>query len=350
MKRKMYGLLVLTCMMFVLSGCRMYMEYVVNDNNTVTTQSAIAYSPEEITALQATEGTTVDMSKLTLKTLEDGKQYYVAQEEAETITLESASEDGALLTKDIFFYPLDAGQGGVEAEFAEAIEYLQMSVSLGEDIVDSNANVMQEGKKAVFSTDLSANCWYAYTQKGKDLVLADRKAPVMKGSKNNGYYKKVPTNITFADDIFVKKVVLNGKAVSPVITKYKVKGKTTTNTSWYADGKSAFKSGKNVFKVTDLSDNTATYTVYIDTKTPTVKGVKNNKTYKNKATVYIKDNLKLSKITINGKKQTISNKQLVKKGKYKGYYKYTVKKKGTNKIVVTDKAGNKKTITINIMK
>ena len=40
----------------------------------------------------------------------------------------------------------------------------------------------------------------------------------------------------------------------------------------------------------------------------------------------------------------------MKSGKYKGYYKYTVKKKGTNKIVVTDMAGNKKTMKIKIKK
>ena len=31
MKRKMCGLLVLTCMMMALTGCRMYMDYVVNN-------------------------------------------------------------------------------------------------------------------------------------------------------------------------------------------------------------------------------------------------------------------------------------------------------------------------------
>lgn len=348
MKRKMCGLLVLTCMMFVLSGCRMYIDYVVNSDDTVTSTSTIAYSQEEIAEMQATEGMTVDMSQLTLKTLEDGKQYYVGPEEKETTTLENANQDGALLTQDILFYPLDAGQGTTNDDLSAAIEYLQMSVTLGADIVDSNANVMTEGKKAVFSTDGPANYWYAYTQKGKDLVLADKKAPTMKGAKNNRYYKKMPTNITFRDNIFVKKVMLNGKAVSPIKSSYTVNGKTTSSTAWYADGKSAFKRGKNIFKVTDIADNTATYIIYVDTQTPTVKGVKNNKTYKNKATVYIKDNLKLSKITINGKNQKMTNKQLVKKGKYKGYYKYTVKKKGSNKIVVKDAAGNKKTLKINI--
>lgn len=348
MRKKMCGFLMVAGMMFALSGCRMYVDYTVHDNNTVTAITELAYSPEEIKAMQATEGMTVDMSKLTLKTLEDGKEYYVAQDEPETVTLEEANQDGMYLTQDIMFYPLGVGQSEVEEEAAEAIEYMQMSVSLGADIVDSNANLGTEGKKAVFSTDVATDHWYAYTQKGKELVQADKKAPAMKGAKQNGYYKKAPTNITFSDELFVKKVVLNGKVVSPATATFTTNGKTTVSTYWYADGKDAFKSGKNVFTVTDLADNTATYTVYVDSKTPTIKGVKNNKTYKKKAIVYIKDNLKLSKITINGKKQKITAKQLVKKGKYKGYYKYTVKKKGSNKIVVNDAAGNKKTLKIKV--
>ena len=43
-----------------------------------------------------------------------------------------------------------------------------------------------------------------------------------------------------------------------------------------------------------------------------------------KATIYVKDDLLLSKVQINGKKQKITKKQLVKTGKYKGCYKYVL--------------------------
>lgn len=339
----------LTCMMFVLSGCRMYIDYVVNSDNTVTATSMVAYSPEEIEAMKATEGTTLDMSKVTLKTLEDGKQYYVESEETETKTLENTQEDGFFLTQALFFYPLGTGQELEGVDFSVEDIYLQMSVSLQADVVDSNADMLVEGKKAVFSSDgKQEDCWYAYTAKGKAQVMADKSAPTMKGAKNKKYYKQMPGNITFSDNIYVQKVVLNGKVVTPVTSSFTMNGKTTNSTSWYADGEEASKDGKNTFKVTDIAGNTATYIIYVDKKTPTVKGVKNNQSYKKKATVYIKDNQKLSKITINGKKQKMTNKQFIKKGKYKGYYKYTVKKKGTNKIIVQDAAGNKKTVKIKI--
>lgn len=78
----------------------------------------------------------------------------------------------------------------------------------------------------------------------------------------------------------------------------------------------------------------------IDKKKPTISGAKNGKTYKKSVTLKFKDaHSGIKSVTVNGKK--ISAK------KYSGY---TIKKNGKYKIVVTDKAGNKKTITIRIKK
>ena len=84
-----------------------------------------------------------------------------------------------------------------------------------------------------------------------------------------------------------------------------------------------------------------------DTKKPVFAGVKNNKSYKKSITVYVKDDTSIKNVKVNGKNVKLSK---VKKGKYKGYYKFTLKKKGSYKIVATDTAGNKKSITIKIKK
>ena len=88
------------------------------------------------------------------------------------------------------------------------------------------------------------------------------------------------------------------------------------------------------FKVTD-----------VDEKSPTVKGIKNGKTYKKKVTVYVKDNVAIKQVKDGSKKVKIVK---VKKGKYKGYYKFTITKKGKHKLKVYDKAGNVKKITFKI--
>lgn len=339
MKRKMCGLLLLTIMLFALTGCRMYADYKVNDDQTVTITSKIAY-PESMM-------NSTDTTGMTLQTLEDGNRYYVT-EETETESLTETNDRGIALSEDIFFYRVEAEE---QDSNASAPMYMQLTVHLRGDIADTNADVSTTNETAIFSTDGKLAYWYAYTQKGKEMIAADTELPKMKGAKDKKYYKKIPTNIRFTDNIAVKDVVLNGQPVTSSSSKATSNGKKITYTTWKnSQGKEIFKAGKNVFKVTDLNGNTSTFTIFIDKKAPVVKGVKNKKTYKNKAIIYVKDNKKLSKVTINGKKQKVANKQLVKKGKYKGYYKYTVKKKGTNKVVVKDAAGNKKTLKFTIKK
>lgn len=345
--KKMGRMVVLLCMMMALTGCRMYTDYVVNGDGTVTATAMIAYTPAEAALLEDEERT-----ELTLKTMEDGKEYYVTPKETEVASLDSFNMDTMMLTEDIFFYAHGADQKETAADTAEDEMYLQMSISLLSDIVETNANVSTDGKTAVFGYPGNKDGnWYAYTQKGKEMIARDKTAPKMKGAKNKKYYKEMPGSIHFSDNIAVRQIQLNGKVVTATQSTTMVNGEVTTKTVWYTDKKKdASKNGKNVFKVTDLNGNTATFTIYIDNKKPVIKGVKNNKTYKNKVAIYVKDAKKLSTVTINGKKQKVTNRQLVKKGKYKGYYKYVVKKRGTNKIVVKDAAGNKASMKIRIAK
>ena len=347
MKKKLSGLLVLVCMMFVLTGCRMYADYVVNGDGTVTVSGKTAYTETEVSMMNEAE-----RAKLTKEVLEDGNTYYVDITAPEIKSLESIQDDGVVMTDDIFY----CRAGSLEELFGEDVSevlYMQLSVTLLSDVVDSNATLSVEGKKATFSYAKNKEAyWYAYTQKGKDTIATDVELPQMTGAKDGKYYKEMPTNIKFTDNTVVKEIKLNGKVVTPVTTTvFKKSGKKTYKTTWCAqNGKDAAKKGANTFTVTDLNGNIATYTIHIDTKKPVVKGVKNNKSYNKKAVIYVKDAKQLAKVTINGKKQSITDKKLVKKGKYKGYYKYTVKKKGTNKIVVTDAAGNKSTVKIKIVK
>ena len=88
-----------------------------------------------------------------------------------------------------------------------------------------------------------------------------------------------------------------------------------------------------------------------DTTSPVIKNIKNKKKYKkSKVTVYVKDNDELYKVTVNGKKVKLKK---TKKGKYKGYYQFTLKrKKKTKKYKITamDITDNRTTKTIWICK
>ena len=88
-----------------------------------------------------------------------------------------------------------------------------------------------------------------------------------------------------------------------------------------------------------------------DKTPPVIKNIKNKKKYKkSKVTVYVKDNDELYKVTVNGKKVKLKK---TKKGKYKGYYQFTLKrKKKTKKYKITamDITDNRTTKTIWICK
>lgn len=83
----------------------------------------------------------------------------------------------------------------------------------------------------------------------------------------------------------------------------------------------------------------------IDTKKPAVKGIKNHATYKKKAVIYAKDASGIKSVKAGSKKLKLTK---VKKGKYKGYYKAVISKKGKYTVKVSDKYGNVKTIKIRV--
>ena len=85
-----------------------------------------------------------------------------------------------------------------------------------------------------------------------------------------------------------------------------------------------------------------------DKKKPVIKGVKNKSTYTKKSlTFYVKDNVGIKTIKLNGKIVKLNK---VKSGKYKNYYKVTSKKKGQNTVTATDLNGNKKTLKFTLKK
>jgi hypothetical protein len=108
------------------------------------------------------------------------------------------------------------------------------------------------------------------------------------------------------------------------------------------DGKysvSVTKNGKVTFMIQTTNDfrYAGTYKVTgIDTKKPTVSGVKNGKTYKKAVTITFSDDA-------SGVKSAKLNGKSIKSGK-------TVSASGSYTLVVTDKAGNKKEIKFKIKK
>lgn len=326
--KKTIGAGLLLCLIFISTGCmRVYGNYTVNEDGTVTATSKSAILKSYVDEMGGAS------SEAVLETLEDGQQYYSTTETATGSVEDIIESPNVTMTKDIFYYSItpqsdETIKSGYD--ISDAISqsiYVKLTVTLTSDIVDTNANLTEEtiGKTAAFDTSFTGASWYAYTAHGKELIDADTTAPTITGVTEGGYYELLP-NIDFSDDTAVASTTINGKpyALTSIVN------------------------GKNIVTATDIKGNTSTTYFYVDTKAPTIKGIKDGKTYSGKITFYVKDNLNLSKVTVNGKNIKLGKSKLVKKGKYKNYYKITVKKKGKNTIIAKDSAGNKIKIKIKL--
>lgn len=309
------------------TGCmRVYDTLTVNPDGTVTETQKQCISKEYIDSINESDTSqNLSDSDMTLETLEDGGEYYCTSETKTVSEADAAKSSGLTINKDIFYYPIQNNQDeSVKTgyDLSDAIDkniFLKLTINLGDDIVETNANVTDEttGCTAVFNSYFTEQSWYAYTAQGKEIINSDTTPPVIKFLQKKKYYAGLP-NITYTDNVGIASVTLNNKPFTHL----------------------NIKNGKNEIKVTDIKGNSTKATFTCDTVKPVIKGIKQNKSYKKKAVFYVRDKVSLSKVTVDGKKQKISKKNLVKKGKYKKYYKFTIKKKGYHSIIATDKAGN----------
>ena len=126
------------------------------------------------------------------------------------------------------------------------------------------------------------------------------------------------------------KVVEKGRANSTV--KWK---KLTGNVIKVAASDTAKRVYIRVVNENGTSVTRKTTGFYVDNRKPVVKGVTNKAVYTKPVKIRFSDNISVKAATLNGKK--------VKNG-------YKVSKNGTYRLVVTDRAGNKKIIRFTINK
>ncbi len=184
---------------------------------------------------------------------------------------------------------------------------IQTSITFPYTVLETNGT-KQEGEKTVV--------WDAKQMADEERMYAvfteqaSAKAPTFSGAKNNKYYNTAVTLKIHSQNL---------------LDKVKINDKTTVS-----DYASLMGEGTYTVTAVDRNKNKSKLKFYIDMTKPTVKGVKNNGTYKNARTIQFSDKGSgISKAVLNGKK--------IRTGK-------KVTKKGSYMLVVTDKAGNKKTV------
>jgi hypothetical protein len=181
------------------------------------------------------------------------------------------------------------------------------------DVVKTNGTVQSDGKTVVWDNDKSYSEGMFWAVFSEDLLDSSIKAATLSGVKNNAYYNKKVT-VKAAADTVIASLKVNGKEV----------GSDTCTIS---------KEGKNTVICKTANGKTTKVSFVIDTTKPKISGVASGKTYKSARTIKFSDKYEVKSATLNGKKISSGKK---------------VSKKGSYKLVVTDKAGNKNTIKFKI--
>lgn len=167
--------------------------------------------------------------------------------------------------------------------------------------------------------------------------MVDKTAPEVKNIVNGGVYgSKVKAELTDKES-GIAKILIDGTDVTGevAIDMDSASGNLTDISFIYTYDFSSLKEGTHTIEAQDNAGNTTTVKFTCDKTAPKVAGVKNNKTYKKAVTIKVSDKNGVKSIKLNGKK--------IKSGK-------KITKKGSYKLVVTDKAGNTKTVKFKIKK
>ena len=126
-------------------------------------------------------------------------------------------------------------------------------------------------------------------------------------------------------------------------TSYTASVTLTADTGYeFADTVTATVNGKTATSVNKNEDGTLTVTYIFpeipDTVDPVISGVEDGKTYCSAQTVTVSDNDAIKEVTVNGTKVTLDE-----------YNQFTLSPaSGEQKIIATDKAGNKKEVTVTV--
>ncbi len=188
---------------------------------------------------------------------------------------------------------------------------VKMTIAFPYKVSKTNGKIGEDGKTVVWdlSQDNDITRLYAVFQTANSL-----KAPAFTGAENGKYYN---TGVT---------VIINSENMLDYVD---VDGQKIESDYLFLSEESSYR-----LTAVDINGNKSTIRFFIDTTKPSVSGAVNGKTYTGARTIKFSDKGSgIQKAALNGK--------TIKSGT-------KVSKKGSYTLVVTDKAGNKKTVKFKI--
>lgn len=323
-------------------GCGMDAKYMINKDLTSTVDGVMYYTKDELKEIMEIDSDEdfeeyVRQSGME-KAEKDGVTYYVQHQPSQTLTKEEfeqqlgrIDENCMVIYTSSYGYNInDADTGSVSEDIdmsemenlMKQISFMNLQMELPFTVVKSN--VPFEGNT------ITADALNSAGMEDPDIVYAVADENLLKGTNltisgasEGKYYKKRQTvKIDTADGVIRSmNLKINGKAFPFSDERHPYNVTVCSEDGKYTVSAELFSGTKQTLKFT------------IDKTKPT-SNIKNGKTYKSG-----------KKITFSDKTSGIKSAKLdgktVKSGKI-------IKKKGTHKLVLTDKAGNKTTIKFKI--
>ncbi len=331
MKKKLLLLAGMLVLMLAFTSCGMDMKAVINEDLSSTQEATIYYSEDELKEMIEGEDITFEEATADLTPVEiDGKMYY-GTTETEKLSATDTKEDFVDLTKQHMVIQSWAEPQG---EFFDEmdVEFVNYAITLPAKVVKTNLTVADDGKTVLVTKDDFYKKQTLYAIYNKDAAAS--KSITYSGVTKGKIYK-VKKYLTITSKNVIKKVAItrNGKTFKDT-DYYEKDGKLYDNVY----NKFAFvKDGKYTVKTTLVNGAVKSTNFTVDKTKPTTN--MKAKTYKKKKAGYkitFKDATSgVKSATLNGKK--------IKSGKI-------VKNTGSYTLVITDKAGNKKTVKFKIKK
>lgn len=350
-KRVLAGLLAMV-LVFCLTGCmEIRMEDKISKNGTYTELMVMYLDKEAVVEYMKNSlgeeyveyfNDLMEEQGFSLRTV-DGKEYYASKPQTERSNIVKSSKNSQ---KQSVKGSIRIWETGV---------YMDIKALLGDvtGSLDSLDSLMMDGDDGL--NDLAAKEEYrkmlaksyiVYTISfDYDIVKTDKNGTINSANPRQASWKipldpskQMPVIEAYCkSDIKVSGVTQGTTYRKAKKVKFQGADSATYKGKKVKSGTTFKKHGQHTLILKAASGEQRTVTFFIDKKKPVVRGVKNKKTYKKAKYIYIDDDDSgVASIKINGKKKDPS---------VSGF---TIKKKGTNTIVVKDKVGNTTKIKVKI--
>lgn len=298
MKKKIVMMLCAAMLMGAFSGCGMTGAIVVDENGKITETASTYYNEQEYEQQKEMYGSLFDEENY--KKVEiDGRIFY------QDISGESTGTTRGISKTEVYCpFGIETDEEKAQYEEQKSIfDFYTFTVTLPEPIVNTNGELSEDKKTVTFypleMIEKGEKAAYAYTENSKGALFIDSDKYVQ-GDK-----------VELISDSVIQALTVNGKEKTP--------------------GNSVAMKKDGTYKISVSNETVSkSFKVIRDTKAPTIKGVKDGKTYKKPVTIKFSDKNKIVSATLNDKK--------LKTGK-------KIKKKGCYTVRVKDIAGNESSVS-----